>query len=76
MHRRQYLMLCLAAGFALLPAARAMAKKLLEKEPVSLALTKSTCNALAESLVPAHITHSDREFLMLSRLLTQERQRQ
>lgn len=60
----------------LLPAARAMAKKLLEKEPVSLALTKSTCNALAESMVPAHVTHADREFLMLARLLTQERQRQ
>lgn len=31
----------------LLPSARAMAKKLLDKEPASLALTKSTCNALA-----------------------------
>ncbi|MEO8538918.1 MAG: enoyl-CoA hydratase/isomerase family protein [bacterium] len=59
----------------LLPSARALAKKLLEKEPISLALTKSTCNALAESMVPAHVTHSDRDFLMLSRLLTQERNR-
>ncbi len=60
----------------LIPAARALARKLLEKDPVSLALTKSTCNALAESMVPAHVTHSDREYLMLSRLLTQERGRQ
>jgi enoyl-CoA hydratase/carnithine racemase len=60
----------------LLPAARSMAKKLLEKDPISLALTKSTCNALAESMVPAHVTHSDREYLILSRLLSQERTQQ
>lgn len=59
----------------LLSSARAMAAKLLAKEPVSLALTKTTCNALAESMVPAHVTHGDREYLMLSRLLAQERQR-
>lgn len=57
----------------LLPSARALAKKLLEKEPMSLALTKSTCNALAESMVPAHVTHADRDYLVLARLLTQER---
>ncbi len=57
----------------LLPSARALAKKLLEKDAISLALTKSTCNALAESMVPAHVTHSDREYLMLSRYLAQER---
>lgn len=57
----------------LLPRARELAKKLLEKDPMSLALTKSTCNALAESMVPAGTTHSDREYLMLARLLGQER---
>ncbi len=59
----------------LLPRARELAAKLLEKDPMALALTKSTCNALAESMVPAHTTHSDRDYLMLSRLLTQERTR-
>jgi len=57
----------------LLPAARDLARKLLEKDPVSLALTKSTCNALAESMVPAHVTHGDRDYLILSRLLAGER---
>jgi len=57
----------------LLPAARGLARKLLEKDPVSLALTKSTCNALAESMVPAHVTHGDRDYLILSRLLAGER---
>lgn len=58
----------------LLPAARDLARKLLAKDPVSLALTKSTCNALAESMVPAHVTHGDRDYLILSRLLMRERQ--
>jgi enoyl-CoA hydratase/carnithine racemase len=56
-------------------ATRALAEKLLAKDPMSLALTKSTCNALAESMVPAHVTHSDREYLMLSRLLGHDRVR-
>lgn len=59
----------------LLPRARDLARKLLDKDPVSLALTKSTCNALAESMVPAHATHSDRDYLVLSRLLGEERRR-
>ena len=56
--------------------ARDLARKLLEKDPVSLALTKSTCNALAESMVPAHVTHSDRDYLVLARLLAEERRRE
>ena len=59
----------------LLPAARALAEKLLSKDPMSLALTKTTCNALAESMVPAATTHSDRDYLVLSRLLSEERRR-
>ena len=57
----------------LMPAARALAEKLLAKDPMSLALTKSTCNALAESMVPANLTHADRDYLVLSRLLAAER---
>ncbi len=56
-----------------LPRARELARKLLEKDPISLALTKSTCNALAESMVPAGTTHSDRDYLMLARLVGKER---
>ena len=60
----------------LLARARDLARKLLEKDPVSLALTKSTCNALAESKVPAHETQSDRDYLVLARLLAEERKRE
>ncbi|PWB48308.1 MAG: enoyl-CoA hydratase/isomerase family protein [Dehalococcoidia bacterium] len=60
----------------ILSRARDLARKLLDKDPVSLALTKSTCNALAESMVPAHVTHSDRDYLVLSRLLAEERKRE
>jgi len=60
----------------LLSRARDLARKLLEKDPVPLALTKSTCNALAESMVPANVTHSDRDYLVLSRLLADERKRE
>jgi enoyl-CoA hydratase/carnithine racemase len=59
----------------LISTARDLARKLLAKDPVSLALTKSTCNALGESMVPAHVTHSDRDYLVLSRLLAEERRR-
>ncbi|MBK9343011.1 MAG: enoyl-CoA hydratase/isomerase family protein [Dehalococcoidia bacterium] len=55
-----------------LPRARTLAEKLLKKDPVSLALTKTTCNALAESMVPASVTHADRDYLVLARLLASE----
>ena len=54
---------------ALLPAARQLAAKLLAKDPMSLALTKSTTRALANAMVPTESTHCDREYLMLSQLL-------
>ena len=57
----------------LLPRARALAKRLLAMDPISLAQTKSTCNALANLMVPAEATHADRDYLMLARLLRQER---
>jgi enoyl-CoA hydratase/carnithine racemase len=56
----------------LLPRARELAAKLLAKDPLSLALTKSTTNALAEAMVPASVTHADRDYLMLSRLQREE----
>jgi enoyl-CoA hydratase/carnithine racemase len=51
----------------LMPAAHALAKKLLAKDPLSLAVTKSTVNALAQAMVPDHVTHADRDYLMLAR---------
>ena len=56
-----------------LTAARALAAKLLAKDPMSLALTKSTTAALAEAMVPSHVTHSDPDYLMLLRLIASER---
>lgn len=60
----------------LLPRARSLARNLLEKDPIALALTKSTCNALAASLIPTHVTHSDPDYLMLSRLIPRQRTKQ
>jgi hypothetical protein len=40
---------------------------------MSLAMTKSTMNALAESLIPAHITPQDPDYLGYARLLAKER---
>jgi enoyl-CoA hydratase/carnithine racemase len=60
----------------LLPLAWELAAKLLAKDPMAVALTKSTCNALAEAMVPAHVTHSDPDYLFLSRLIGTERRSQ
>ena len=51
---------------ALLGQARALAAKLLKKDPLSLALTKSTTRALANLMVPIDATHSDREYLLFA----------
>lgn len=56
-----------------LSSARELGAKLLAKDPMSLALTKSTTAALAESMVPSHVTHSDPDYLMLLRLIASER---
>lgn len=58
---------------ALLPRARELAAKLLAKDPMSLALTKSTTRALAEAMVPSHVTHADADYLMMARILRKER---
>jgi enoyl-CoA hydratase/carnithine racemase len=57
----------------LLPRARSLAEKLLSKDPMSLAMTKTTTNALADSMIPAHITHQDPDYLGYARLLRKER---
>jgi len=57
----------------LLPRARALAAKLLEKDPFSVAATKSTVNALANLMVPAEATHADPDYLLLAGLLRKER---
>lgn len=51
----------------LLAEARSLAKKLLAKDPLSLAATKSAVSALAQLMVPGQGTFSDRELLMLAR---------
>jgi len=48
-----------------LTRARDQAAKLLAKDPLSLSLTKTTCRALAETMVPSASTHADREYLTL-----------
>lgn len=44
---------------------RALAEKFLAKDPLSLALTKSTCRALASQMVPLEATVADPEYLLL-----------
>jgi len=63
------------ADDALLPAARSLAAKLLAKDPLSLALTKSTTRALANLMVPSQGTHSDPEYLMLAQFLAEKKNR-
>lgn len=52
---------------ALIPRATALAEQLLSKDALALALTKSACNALAQQMVPAQATYSDRELLLIGR---------
>jgi enoyl-CoA hydratase/carnithine racemase len=56
-----------------LPEARALAKKLLAKDPMSLAIVKSTTSALAKQMIPAEATQSDREMLLLADALARRR---
>jgi len=58
----------------LLPEARALAGKLLAKDPMSLALTKSATNALARQMVPPEATQADREMLLIADLLSRRRE--
>jgi enoyl-CoA hydratase/carnithine racemase len=56
-----------------LAKARELAGRLLAKDPISVAVTKSECNALAEAMVPTGPSHHDRDYLLLARLLASER---
>jgi enoyl-CoA hydratase/carnithine racemase len=49
-------------------AARELAANLLSKDPLSLALTKSTARALAAMSLPIESTHSDADYLVLAML--------
>ena len=51
----------------------ALVAKLLAKDPLSLALTKTTTRALANQLVPLEATNSDADYLVLARLQRESR---
>jgi enoyl-CoA hydratase/carnithine racemase len=57
------------ADAELLREARALAKKLLAKDQMALALTKTATNALARQMVPPEATQADREMLFLADFL-------
>jgi enoyl-CoA hydratase/carnithine racemase len=57
----------------LLAAARKLAAKLLAKDPLSLALTKSTTRALASLSLPLESTHSDADYLMFAMLASSQK---
>lgn len=59
----------------LMPEARALAEKLLAKDAMALAMTKSSTRALAQQMVPAAATQSDRELLLLADALRRRRSR-
>jgi enoyl-CoA hydratase/carnithine racemase len=58
---------------AVLDEARALAKKLLAKDQLSLATTKSGTNALANLMVPREATYSDAELLLLAEIMARRR---
>ena len=47
-------------------AARTFAERLLSMDPLTLAMTKSACAALANSMVPKELTWSDAELMLLA----------
>jgi enoyl-CoA hydratase/carnithine racemase len=57
----------------LMPQARALASKLLEKDQLALATTKATLSALANLMVPAEATSSDPELLLLADAMARRR---
>ncbi|MDE3096690.1 MAG: enoyl-CoA hydratase/isomerase family protein [Chloroflexota bacterium] len=59
----------------LMPAALALAEKLLAKDEMILAMTKSAANALAQSMVPEQVTYADREQMLLGYKLRPPRAR-
>jgi enoyl-CoA hydratase/carnithine racemase len=57
----------------LMPQALALAENLLAKDALSLAMTKSACNALARLMVPHEATWADREVMLLARMQMRRR---
>ena len=53
--------------------ARKLAQKLLSKDPLSLAMTKSTTSALARMMVPDQATHAEREQMLLAYMMRRQR---
>ena len=53
--------------------ARKLADKLLGKDPLSLAMTKSTTTALARMMVPDQATHAEREQMLLAYMMRRQR---
>jgi enoyl-CoA hydratase/carnithine racemase len=53
--------------------ARKLAAKLLAKDPLSLAMTKSTTSALARMMVPDLATHAEREQMLLAYMMRRQR---
>ncbi len=62
-------------GPELMPSALALAEKLLAKDEMILAMTKSAANALAQSMVPEQVTYADREQMLLGYKLRPPRER-
>jgi enoyl-CoA hydratase/carnithine racemase len=63
----------LVPGGEVVSYARAFAQRLLAKDSISVAATKSAVSALAQLMVPGQATYSDRELLLLARRLRAER---
>ncbi len=53
--------------------ARKLAEKLLAKDPLSLAMTKSTTSALARMMVPDGASHAEREQMLLAYMMRRQR---
>jgi enoyl-CoA hydratase/carnithine racemase len=60
----------------LVGATRALARRLLSMDPLTLASTKSACAALANTMVPREVTWSDAELMLLAHRQREERKRQ
>jgi enoyl-CoA hydratase/carnithine racemase len=56
-----------------LDEARKLAAKLLSKDPLSLAMTKSTTSALARMMVPDGASHAEREQMLLAYMMRRQR---
>lgn len=58
-----------------LSAARALAQRLLAKDPMAVAMTKSSVNAIAEAMAPTALSHADPDYLFMARLLRSDAKR-